>query len=604
MPPTLAGPAVVAQRRFWLPELSARTGDIILVVLIALASGALFWGAWVSRYNITNIDGISYISIARHYANGLTDYAINGYWSPAISWLIAPLIVAGLDPLFAFNLVNATVGTATIVLGVLFARRLGQHRFVPALFAFVGTASIALGESTVITPDLLVVAWTIGFAWYLAETDHALRPGTIKSRILWGIGLGALGAVGYFIKLFLVPFFFAALVLWALLRWVTSFSTDRDLSRRRRLRRYILAPLAAIIAFAIVAAPWVGAISAKYGEFTLGSSFAVNISQKFDPESDTGAEPDRDPLQLVAPPNPYAVAYGEDRGTDLNETPAFQSPAPLGDRVAFYISERLRVFPYYLNKIAMIAPFAFLTMVLLALSFLFGWLKWTQYRPVLIVALVWTVYFAGYAAIAQLSSEGGNLRYYWPLLPLSMIAFGLMVPEIWRRLSHSLTGWRLLLALLLILVVPIAAINQNALGRPHLLAIAPATGGISYIIHPPSKPAIYTPAQDMIERNIIPAGSKIVGETYRSTVLIAYYTGSQAYGRSGHHFNIFDPAFRKVLADNDIDFFLTFTPVGSVPPDVSAFAKVIASYTANLRCGDESDAAMVDCQIQVVDLKQ
>lgn len=603
MPRTPATVAVAPKRRPFLPDLSPRLGDILLVIAITTTSAALFWGAWVSRYDLTNIDGISYISIAQHYAQGLTQYAINGYWSPAISWLIAPLLLLGLDPLLAFNLVNAVAGTAMIVLGVLFARRLGQHQFVPAAFAFVGTAAIALGQSTVITPDLLVVAWTIGFAWYLAEMDHALRPGTVRSRILWGLGLGALGAIGYTIKLFLVPFFFAVLALWALLRWITSFSTDRDLSRLRRLRRFTLAPLAAIVAFVIVSAPWVTAISLKYGEFTLGSSFAVNISQKFDPDSDSGAEPDRDPLQLLPPPNPYAVAYGEDRGSDLTEKPAFESPAPLSDRIAFYISERLQVFPYYLDKIAMIAPFAFLTMVLLALAFLFRWVRWTDYRPVLIVSLVWMVYFAGYAAIAQISSGGGNLRYYWPLLPLSMIAFGLMVPEVWRRISRVQTGWRLLLALVLILVVPVAAINQNVLGRPHLLATAPATGGISYMLHAPSKPTLYEPAQDMIDRGIIPSGSKIVGETYRSTVLIAYYTHSQAYGRSGHHFNIMDPIFREVLADNDIDYFLTFTPVGSTPPDVTAFAKVTAKYTVNLRCGDEADSETVDCQIQVVSLK-
>jgi hypothetical protein len=60
-------------------------------------------------------DGISYISLAQKYLNGDLAHAVNGYWSPMISWLIAPLLSLGLEPIISFRTVSILFGIMTLV---------------------------------------------------------------------------------------------------------------------------------------------------------------------------------------------------------------------------------------------------------------------------------------------------------------------------------------------------------------------------------------------------------------------------------------------------------------------------------------------------------
>ena len=55
---------------------------------------------------IFDIDAIGYITVARHYAAGEWNHAINGYWSPLNSWLMVPLIKLGFSDLLCFKIAN------------------------------------------------------------------------------------------------------------------------------------------------------------------------------------------------------------------------------------------------------------------------------------------------------------------------------------------------------------------------------------------------------------------------------------------------------------------------------------------------------------------
>src|SRR5437588_11516935 len=60
-------------------------------------------------------DGISYINIAHLYA--LRDFhdAVNGYWGPLISWLLVPLLLAKLLPLYAYKILTLIIGLFTFL---------------------------------------------------------------------------------------------------------------------------------------------------------------------------------------------------------------------------------------------------------------------------------------------------------------------------------------------------------------------------------------------------------------------------------------------------------------------------------------------------------
>jgi hypothetical protein len=560
-----------------------------------------FYAAYASRYNLSNVDGISYLSIARQYAEGRGEIAINGYWSPLVSWLMAPFITAGVDPLFSFMLVNAISATVGTCAAMALVWRYTKGSYWPTFIVLVSTFSLYMAQAPTITPDSWVVTWTTFFAWTLIEVDRRLHPGTVRDRIIGGLAIGAMGAIGYFTKQYLIPVFVVTVIIWFAFRILSDRKEYTPADRKEAARRWLLAPLATVVGVLIVATPWVTALSVKYGELTLGSSFSVNISQKFDPES---GEEIRDPLDIPAPPNAYAVAFGEDRGTEVAETGGFQSSAPLFERIKFYVVERFAVFPHYLNKIGSFAPFAFVLLFGLLAAMAFRWVNFRNHRDAVSVLILGLVYFAGYAGITQVQSSGGNSRYYWPLLTLSTIVFALILPVAWKALFAHANVLRRIAAAGLIALLPLAAFTQNFLGYPHLFSMIQGSAGVGYLVGDPVKPIPAKFSEELKRDGVIAPHSKLVGENYRMTLRIAFYINSQAYGRSNHYYDLYDPAFREVFTDLDLDYFVRFIPTGEDHPDVSEFGKIVASYDTRISCSDERGAPVEDCTVDFISINK
>jgi hypothetical protein len=556
-------------------------------------------GAYTSRLNLSNVDGISYISIAKQYAAGLTSYAVNGYWSPLVSWLMAPLIAWGIDPVLAFAYVTALAGIVGTCAGMVFIWKISNNNFWSTLIYLIAAFSLYFSQIPTITPDTWVVTWTTLFAWTLIEVDRRLKPGTIRQQIVGGAAIGAMGVFGYLTKQYLIPVFIGTTVIWFAWRIISDWKANKPQPRASLPKRWLIAPLATILAAIIIGAPWVTALSIKYGEVTLGSSFTVNIGMKFDPGASDAV---RDPLELPPPPNKYAVAFGEDRSAEVSNG-GFTSSKPLFNRIKFYVGERLAVFPYYLNKIASFAAFAMIIIAAFLISLLFGWVDPKKHRDEISVLILSIVYFIGYAGITQVSSGGGNARYYWPMLTLSTIIFVLLLPSAWEAIKARLSGWRKVVAIILIALVPLSAFSQNFLGVPYLFSPIRASSGPGYVVGAPITQVPYKLAQQMVADNIIPAHSKLVGTNYRMTLRLAYYLESQAYGRSEHNYDISNPLFRDVLKKNDIDYFLRFTPVGTKTTDVSAYATVVKTYVSKLTCSDQKNSPVEACSVEVLTLK-
>src|ERR1700730_1252528 len=66
-----------------MPAVSTR--EIYWSIVIVLG----FLQAWSHRLQVAH-DGVSYLDVADNYARGAWSAAINGYWSPLYSWLLAP----------------------------------------------------------------------------------------------------------------------------------------------------------------------------------------------------------------------------------------------------------------------------------------------------------------------------------------------------------------------------------------------------------------------------------------------------------------------------------------------------------------------------------
>lgn len=183
-----------------------RKKALISVLLLATVSSYLmFLSAYNSRFS-DDVDGIAYMSIAQHYAAGDFATAINGYWSPAVSILMAPFIANGLDSRYAFMAVNMTAAIAIVILGSLLVWYIGKKRlWLVALYIIMATLFF-LNTIRFLNPDLLLTAWTILFIGSLIYADRQLNV-SMKKDIIIGLAIGIIGGIGYSIKLFAIPFF-------------------------------------------------------------------------------------------------------------------------------------------------------------------------------------------------------------------------------------------------------------------------------------------------------------------------------------------------------------------------------------------------------------
>jgi hypothetical protein len=232
--------------------------------MASLASCAyLIWGIHLLKAfaNLVNPDGISYAEIARLYASGSYNEALNAYWGPLVSWLAVPFIHAGATPLQAIKLVLLLSGVLVFFASGWMMQRLkatwwlqliAQAALIPVV------ASMALG---VVTPDVLVTGLLLCYI--------ALIMAKVDGRLGWSILVGILAVVGFFAKSIVLPVF---------LIHFTGYHIWLVYSRRLNRRKALLSLSAGLATFFICLAPWMVALSLKYHHPTLNTSSSYNLA--------------------------------------------------------------------------------------------------------------------------------------------------------------------------------------------------------------------------------------------------------------------------------------------------------------------------------------
>ncbi|GEK21636.1 ArnT family glycosyltransferase [Cellulomonas xylanilytica] len=573
-----ARPDAPARGRLWPTVVVCVVGCVLFALAVAR-----------SAHDLNNIDGISYISIARQYAGGHLHDAVNAYWSPLISWLAAPLLLAGVGDLTAVTVVSAVAAVLGTVVGAAFVWRVTRrHTVATALFALVATVFYA-GSVHSLTPDVLVVSWTTCFVYALHRLDDALTAG--RGVRLAAAVLGAVCAAGYVTKLFLVPVILATVGICLVVRLLAG----PDAAARRRV---LAATGVALVVALALSAPWVAALTWKYGEPTIGSSFSVNMTAKFDP-AQAGAPAVVD-APLWAPPNDRAVSFGEDRtfqvGGDRDEV-----DEPLASRVRYYAEQRLLAMPHYLEKIRSIAPWAVVTMLACTATLVLRRGGGSLRPPLVVLTVTFWVYFLGYAGVTTAARAGGNARYYWPLLTLSALAACVALPYLWTRFVGTGSRWRRVVAGAVVAVLPLTVLWQHGAGRSEPFSVADTTAGLGYLAQEARPPALEEVADDLA--GIVEPGSRIVGSNYRATLRLAFYLHGQVYGRAEQGYDVADPSFRARLDDAEIDYYVMFSPAGVEPPDLTALGETVWSTTSDVTCSDTLGAVVESCRLDLVDLR-
>jgi hypothetical protein len=245
--------------------------------LLAVVLG--FAHVWADHHYLMNADVLSYLDIAEAYLRKDWQTAINSYWSPLYSWLIALGLAIGrpytywkfaLVHLVNYGMYLFALGCFCFLIREMVRRQQSQRAELLAagLVTLPDWALVAIGYALFIwsslflvtlqleSPDILVAAFV-----YLA-TGILLRirrqPSSWLPFVLLGIFLG-LGFLAKSVMFLLTPVFLIA----------AMFAVGNV---RRALPRVAIA----VVLFIVVAGPFVFAMSRSYGRLTTGRAGRLN----------------------------------------------------------------------------------------------------------------------------------------------------------------------------------------------------------------------------------------------------------------------------------------------------------------------------------------
>lgn len=221
-------------------------------------------------FNQIDIDGMGYLGIARHLRHGEFHAAINAFRSPLISWLIAAASFTGAEGSEGYvhigKLIN--IGTFLLSLALLYVltEKLWHSRLVASLATLMFWLGRGLAASAVsmVTPDFLFASLTL---IYFIVLLRCLRQDRLKDdRLKDWFFLGAIHALAYLAKAFALPWLAVCTLV------AVALSSKPWKARVARLALAALIPV-------MVASGWATVLHSKYGVFTTGTQFKVNLLQ-------------------------------------------------------------------------------------------------------------------------------------------------------------------------------------------------------------------------------------------------------------------------------------------------------------------------------------
>lgn len=257
--------------------------------IAAYSAAALVAWAFVST-DVSRADAVSYMSIAQNWATGRWGDAVNGFWSPLLSWLLVPAVWADAPMFRTAQFLSILIGGFALWRMQVLARRLWVSPGTIAVLS-LGTIPFLLHAVFVsLTPDLLMAALLLG---YLATLlDEELDP------VSKGWRLGAWGAAAFLAKAYALPFVVVHLGGWLVVRWW----------QRHDVRGALRSAAVAWGMIVAVAGGWAIPLTLRYGEPTLSTTAAYHVEVSTPGSSGHALGWGG----LLEPPNPNAVSVWEE----------------------------------------------------------------------------------------------------------------------------------------------------------------------------------------------------------------------------------------------------------------------------------------------------
>lgn len=259
------------------------------------------------RFYVDNPDTISYITVARKYLHADFSHAVNGYWSPLLSWVLGLLLNFRGDELITFKILQLLIGMFAMYNYIILVYAMVRTKFLRIIVSLACIPFLISYALLNLTPDLLILSMLLFYLRLVSEREFF-------NHRHFGLIAGVLGLLLYFSKSFGFIFFILHFTI-LLLRNV--FQTKEYAFKKHLLNNYFQS----VICFACISSIWIYLISDKYRHFTISESAYFNLSKEV--AAGPGHENKLPILAsgLYSPANNSAVNAWEDPGTALKLTP-------------------------------------------------------------------------------------------------------------------------------------------------------------------------------------------------------------------------------------------------------------------------------------------
>lgn len=321
-----------------------------LIVAIAISS------AYIYRIDP---DGISYIGIAQKYALGNWHNAINPYWSPLCSWLMALFqfiatqiklqgLLNPLGQLWLFKIISLSAGLFCIISTDQLLRITQASPFLHATLLYGSVPVILFYALNYLTPDLLSAAFVLAYFVCLLQAHY------ITQR-RWAILCALAGIGAYLAKSYCLPFVLIHFTAWHLWLYYQCRITQTNIAIKANIKHQIKQRyLGAMAVLCVGCGIWIAIISWRSTYFTINNAAAYNIRLY------SAIMPDHLflTLGLLPPANETAICAWENISPYIDRT---WQPKSIADyRLGFKINDNLQT----LWKIGTSKPFYGLTLLI------------------------------------------------------------------------------------------------------------------------------------------------------------------------------------------------------------------------------------------------
>ncbi|MBP6333982.1 MAG: hypothetical protein KA444_00820 [Bacteroidia bacterium] len=263
-----------------------------------------------TMWYVNNPDAFQYISLARKWSTGNFSTAVNGYWSPLISWLIAIPLSFGIGGIVSFKIVQIIVGFFTIhAWNRLLEMASLSKKYHQALQTIIVPFVLVYGMLNP-TPDLLFMTLVFYSLIILLKKDW-------RTSWKWSIILAFIGAALFFTKAFGLPFFITIILVFGASQLLINKETK------------ILQRLIAILSFSLsISCLWIVPLSMKYDQVTISKAASFNMSKEVAPMPGQIMKLPVLNGPLLNPPDTLAISAWEAPGDYLKLNPVSPLKSP------------------------------------------------------------------------------------------------------------------------------------------------------------------------------------------------------------------------------------------------------------------------------------